>query len=68
MSSLASLSTKSTIAVQNPPPHLDHGLLEVVDVVLDGGGRAADVPALGLATGPGGSLPWLADLIPGLGI
>ena len=48
--------------------HLDHGLLEVVDVVLDGGGRAADVPALGLAAGPGGSLPWLADLIPGLGI
>ena len=49
-------------------PHLDHRLLEVVDVVLDGGGRAADVPALGLAAGPGGSLPWLADLVPGLGI
>ena len=47
--------------------HLDHGILEVVDVVLDGGGRAADVPALRLAAGSGG-LPGLGDLVPGLGI
>ena len=50
-------------------PHLDHRLLEVVNVVLDGGGRAADIPALGLAAGSGGPLgPGLADLIPRLGI
>ena len=49
----------------NSGAHLDDRLLEVVDVVLDGGGWPAAVPALRLAAGPGHAP---AHLVPPLSI